>query len=72
MANALEHLKSRTKLEWTAGLNTDFQPKKVYRRTSIIGTIGVHAQLTVARSLPRASLTLWLTSSPLRTKDKLC
>jgi pyruvate kinase len=42
MANALEHLANQTKLEWTASLNTDFQPEKNYRRTSIIGTIGMH------------------------------
>jgi len=41
MANALEHLANQTKLEWTAGLNIDFQPEKNYRRTSIIGTIGI-------------------------------
>lgn len=40
MANALEHLANQTKLEWTASLNTDFQPPHNYRRTSIIGTIG--------------------------------
>jgi pyruvate kinase len=41
MANALEHLAIQTKLEWTASLNTEFQPEKNYRRTSIIGTIGM-------------------------------
>jgi len=41
MANALEHLANQTKLEWTASLNVDFQPTKNYRRTSIIGTIGM-------------------------------
>jgi pyruvate kinase len=41
MANALEHLANQTKLEWTASLNTEFQPEKNYRRTSIIGTIGM-------------------------------
>lgn len=40
MANALDHLSNRTKLEWTASLNTEFTPAKAYRRTSIIGTIG--------------------------------
>lgn len=42
MANALEHLANQTKLEWTASLNVDFQPEKNYRRTSIIGTIGMY------------------------------
>ena len=41
MANALEHLANQTKLEWTASLNVDFEPVKNYRRTSIIGTIGM-------------------------------
>jgi pyruvate kinase len=41
MANALEHLANQTKLEWTASLDTEFQPEKNYRRTSIIGTIGM-------------------------------
>jgi pyruvate kinase len=41
MADALDHMASgRTRLEWLANLNTEFQPKKNYRRTSIIGTIG--------------------------------
>ena len=40
MGDALDHLNNRTKLEWHCGLNTDYQPKKVYRRTSIICTIG--------------------------------
>ena len=41
MADALEHLSSgRTRIEWLSSLNTEFQPKKHYRRTSIICTIG--------------------------------
>ena len=40
MANAIDHLSNRTKLEWSSKLNTDMQPKRNYRRTSIIGTIG--------------------------------
>ena len=40
MGDALDHLSNRTKLEWTSSLNTDYTPKKNYRRTSIIGTIG--------------------------------
>jgi pyruvate kinase len=40
MATALEHLSSQTKVEWLSGLNTEFQPKRNYRRTSIICTIG--------------------------------
>lgn len=44
MADALAHLDNRTKLEWQASLNTDYQPKKVHRRTSIICTIGTQSQ----------------------------
>ncbi|PGH13888.1 pyruvate kinase [Polytolypa hystricis UAMH7299] len=40
MANSLDHLRHRMKLEWTSKLNTEYQPAKNYRRTSIIGTIG--------------------------------
>ncbi|KAK2749905.1 Pyruvate kinase [Myotisia sp. PD_48] len=40
MANSLDHLTNRMKLEWTSKLNTDYQPTKNYRRTSIICTIG--------------------------------
>lgn len=52
MANALEHLASQTKLEWTASLNTEFQPEKNYRRTSIICTIGMEIDMELqGRSL---------------------
>ncbi len=50
MANALEHLANQTKLEWTASLTVDFQPEKNYRRTSIIGTIGVYIALVPSLS----------------------
>ncbi|KAI9739581.1 MAG: hypothetical protein M1834_006299 [Cirrosporium novae-zelandiae] len=40
MANALDHLENRTRLEWLSSLNTEFKPAKAYRRTSIICTIG--------------------------------
>lgn len=40
MGDALDHLDNRTKMEWHASLNIDYSPKKNYRRTSIIGTIG--------------------------------
>ena len=40
MGDALAHLSNRTKLEWTSSLNTEYTPKKTYRRTSIICTIG--------------------------------
>ncbi|KAL8820244.1 MAG: hypothetical protein Q9191_007555 [Dirinaria sp. TL-2023a] len=41
MADALDHLSSgRTRIEWLSSLDTEFKPKKNYRRTSIICTIG--------------------------------
>ncbi|KAI9834398.1 MAG: hypothetical protein M1819_003009 [Sarea resinae] len=40
MANALDHLGNRTRYEWLSQLNTEYHPAKVYRRTSIICTIG--------------------------------
>lgn len=40
MANSLDHLSNRTRLEWLSGLNTEFRPAKNFRRTSIICTIG--------------------------------
>ncbi|KAI4122911.1 MAG: hypothetical protein LQ347_006339 [Umbilicaria vellea] len=46
MANSLDHLSSRTRLEWLSGLNTEFRPAKNFRRTSIICTI---AGLNVVR-----------------------
>lgn len=55
MANALEHLANQTKLEWTAGLNVDFQPEKNYRRTSIIGTIGMQSRFRTQRFAPPPS-----------------
>jgi len=44
MANALDHLNAgRTRLEWTAQLNTEYKPDRNYRRTSIICTIGPYS-----------------------------
>ncbi|MCJ1455292.1 Pyruvate kinase [Mycoblastus sanguinarius] len=41
MADSLDHLSTgRTQIEWLSSLNTEFQPKTNYRRTSIICTIG--------------------------------
>lgn len=40
MANALDALGNRTRIEWLSNLNTEYMPPKNYRRTSIIGTIG--------------------------------
>jgi pyruvate kinase len=39
--HSLDHLNAgRTRIEWLSQLNTEYQPAKEYRRTSIIGTIG--------------------------------
>ena len=40
MGDALAHMSNRTKIEWSSSLNTEYQPERVYRRSSIIGTIG--------------------------------
>lgn len=41
MADALDHLsQGATQIEWLSSLNTEFEPKTNYRRTSIICTIG--------------------------------
>ena len=54
MADSLDHLASgRTQIEWLSNLNTEYQPKTNYRRTSIICTIGklllpsIHQSLVV-------------------------
>lgn len=39
--NSLDHLSNRMKLEWYSKLNTEMVPAKNFRRTSIIGTIGM-------------------------------
>lgn len=42
MANAIAHQQyGKTRVEWLANLNTEYQPPKNFRRTSIICTIGV-------------------------------
>jgi len=41
MADATAHLTSgQTRIEWMSGLNAEYVPKKQFRRTSIICTIG--------------------------------
>lgn len=40
MANALDHLGNKTRIEWLAQLNTEYVPSYNHRRTSIICTIG--------------------------------
>jgi len=41
MADSLAHLSAgRTRVEWLSQLNTEYTPKKQFRRTSIICTIG--------------------------------
>lgn len=39
-ATALDHLSLGGKIEWLSQLNTEFQPAREFRRTSIICTIG--------------------------------
>lgn len=39
-ATALDHLNLGGKIEWLSQLNTEFQPAREFRRTSIICTIG--------------------------------
>lgn len=52
MADALDHMASgRTRLEWLTNLNTEYQPKKNYRRTSIICTIGQNISSKTSPSL---------------------
>jgi len=64
MGDALAHLSNRTKLEWSSSLNTEYTPKKNYRRTSIICTIGESFLV----KLPTPYLTK---DCVLRTEDKL-
>jgi hypothetical protein len=64
MGDALDHLSNRTKLEWTSSLNTEYTPKKNYRRTSIICTIG--ESLLVKASTHSSNKGLYS-----RTEDKL-
>ena len=40
-ATPIDHLSNRMKLEWHSKLNTEMVPAKNFRRTSIIGTIGM-------------------------------
>lgn len=41
MANSLDYGNyGRTRLEWLANLNTEYKPPRIFRRTSIICTIG--------------------------------
>ncbi|KZF26254.1 pyruvate kinase [Xylona heveae TC161] len=40
MADASKALANRSRYEWLSALNTEYAPETVYRRTSIIGTIG--------------------------------
>lgn len=46
---SLDHLSNRMKLEWHSKLNTEMVPAKNFRRTSIIGTIGMSCP-TIAKS----------------------
>lgn len=48
MADALDRSKGHTRIQWLSALDTEFVPKKNYRRTSIIGTIGSYHQPRLA------------------------
>ena len=53
MADAIAHLSSgRTRIEWLSQLNTEYKPKRQFRRTSIICTIGMTRLVAVEHSGP--------------------
>jgi pyruvate kinase len=58
--SSLDHLSNRMKLEWHSKLNTEMVPAKNFRRTSIIGTIGMSCPTTVE---------VFLTSSPVSLEN---
>jgi len=53
MANSLGDLGNRTRIEWLSKLNTEYLPPKMYRRTSIIGTIGPKTNSAEAMNMLR-------------------
>ena len=57
VANALDHLSLGGRIDWLANLDTNSQPEKNYRRTSIICTIGPKTNSVEAiNNLRRAGL----------------
>lgn len=55
MADAIAHLNSgRTRIEWLSQLNTEYKPKRQFRRTSIICTIGMVMSCVCVRAVTQA------------------
>lgn len=50
-SSSLDHLSNRMKLEWHSKLNTEMVPAKNFRRTSIIGTIGMWSAQSLFASI---------------------
>ena len=50
MDSAMNLLSTRTRYEWLAQLDTEYRPKTVYRRTSIIGTIGMSEAFSISQT----------------------
>lgn len=80
MGDALAHLNSgRTRMEWLSQLDTAYKPKKQFRRTSIICTIGtlpiIHclsnslATMLIEFQVPRPTLPRRLTCSDVVSAD---
>jgi len=59
MADAIAHLQAgRTRIEWLSQLNTEYAPKRQFRRSSIICTIGkIEAACTATTGRARADKT---------------
>jgi hypothetical protein len=54
MGDAYAHQSfGRTRAEWIANLDTEYTPKAVFRRTSIICTIGTYEKLSFAAFFTR-------------------
>ena len=58
MADAIAHLQAgRTRIEWLSQLNTEYAPKRQFRRSSIICTIGKIEAGCIAMQRARADKT---------------
>ena len=64
MASSLDHLASRTRIEWLSGLDTEFRPAKNYRRTLVC----VSNSLTFQSSRDVVAKALYA----YRSQDKFC
>lgn len=69
-SNSLDHLSNRMKLEWHSKLNTEMVPAKNFRRTSIIGTIGM-SLFRASVSFAMVSGSIVLMSIFFRSQDQL-